>query len=79
MHTMSPALGFVWQEAQNGRPARPEGVRPRSVPSVREDAERLRTPLADFLSLLLGFPNDLAVNHADYDLATPDLARGQTR
>ncbi len=48
-----PALAFVWQEAQNGRPARPEGVRPRSVLSVREDAERLSTPLADFFSLLL--------------------------
>ncbi len=48
-----PALGGMEQEAQNGRPARPEEARPRSVLSVREDAERLRTPLAGFLSLLL--------------------------
>ena len=48
-----PAFAFVWQEAQNGRPARPEGARPRSVLSVREDAERLRTPLAGFFSILL--------------------------
>ncbi len=48
-----PALGGLWQEAQNGRPARPERVRPRSVHGVREDAERLRTPLAAFFSLLL--------------------------
>jgi hypothetical protein len=41
------------QDAQKGHPARPEGAKPPERTPVREEAERPRTPLVAFFSILL--------------------------
>ena len=52
------------QDDQKGRPARPEGAKPPERTPVREEAERLRTPLVAFFSILFkGPPFLLATFH----------------
>ena len=72
------------QDAQKGRPARPQRVKTRGVPSgYVEDLNDARTPLADFFSILLelggerspiGYGNDSV--HDGMDAAEVRVATG---
>ena len=69
------------QEAQKGRPARPQRVKGRGVPSgYVEGLNEARTPLAEFFSLLLEHPPAAAIIlYHPFGFYRPPRSRGVFR